>query len=191
MHRLPGVRLELRRERRARRLLPRRLRLDGVAVTVERVHFSTEPIIDVLSVAPDRGSFPSKPSGLWYSVGDEWEKWCESEGFRDCFTQHRYVLDVDLSRVLRLDSAAAIRSFSRAHALAGAARHGIDWTAVADRGWAGIEIAPYQWSMRHSAEAAWYYSWDVASGCIWNAEAVLSIRHDRPPVPVTQTGARP
>lgn len=34
----------------------------------------------------------------------------------------------------------------------------------------GIEIAPYQESLRYDLE--WYYGWDVASGCIWNFEGI-------------------
>jgi hypothetical protein len=43
----------------------------------------------------------------------------------------------------------------------------IDWKRVASR-YAGIEICPYQNSLRMKAITGWYYPWDVASGCIWS-----------------------
>jgi hypothetical protein len=45
----------------------------------------------------------------------------------------------------------------------------IDWPRVAER-FDGVIIAPYQW--KHRLELMWYYGWDCASGCIWNARAV-------------------
>jgi hypothetical protein len=38
-------------------------------------------------------------------------------------------------------------------------------------GWDGLEIAPYLHRMRLSS-FSWYYTWDCASGCIWNASRV-------------------
>lgn len=52
----------------------------------------------------------------------------------------------------------------------------IDWQAVASDH-DGIIISPYNWPARH--EMIWYYPWDCASGCIWNADAITSITiHD-------------
>ena len=47
----------------------------------------------------------------------------------------------------------------------------IDWHAVA-QAYAGIEIAPYCWSLRFEYEFLWYYGWDCASGCVWELSAV-------------------
>lgn len=32
--------------------------------------------------------------------------------------------------------------------------------------------APYQWECRLDRDTFWYYSWDCASACIWNLQAV-------------------
>ncbi|QBI98814.1 hypothetical protein SEA_BOBBY_184 [Mycobacterium phage Bobby] len=48
----------------------------------------------------------------------------------------------------------------------------IDWGKVA-ADYGGIIIAPYQWSRR--MDPHWYYTWDCASGCIWNLEAIESL----------------
>lgn len=49
----------------------------------------------------------------------------------------------------------------------------------------GIVITPYVWSMRLDRSAFWYYGWDCASGCIWNASAVAELV----PLPVVPTSA--
>lgn len=45
----------------------------------------------------------------------------------------------------------------------------LEWDRVAEE-YQGILIAPYQWSRR--LELMWYYSWDCASGCIWDITAI-------------------
>jgi len=37
----------------------------------------------------------------------------------------------------------------------------------------GLIIAPYQWERR--LDLMWYYSWDCASGVIWNLDAVDTV----------------
>ena len=58
-------------------------------------------------------------------------------------------------------------------------RHSLDWQAVAQN-WQGILIPQYLWSMRLNSRHAWYYSWDCASGCIWNPEAIAAV--ERQPI---------
>jgi len=50
----------------------------------------------------------------------------------------------------------------------------IAWSLVADE-YQGIVIAPYVWSRRLCYGANWYYSWDCASGCVWDASAVAGV----------------
>ena len=50
----------------------------------------------------------------------------------------------------------------------------IDWRLVAEE-WQGIVIAPYLWERRFDSDARWYYSWDCASGCIWDHRAIAAI----------------
>ena len=51
--------------------------------------------------------------------------------------------------------------------------HYIDWPRITEE-YNGIEINPYQWSLRH--ELMWYYGWDVSSGCIWNPESIIDFK---------------
>jgi hypothetical protein len=51
----------------------------------------------------------------------------------------------------------------------------IDWPRVAAE-YQGIIIHPYLGSRRMSRFGRWYYLWDVASGCVWDAAAVKSFK---------------
>lgn len=143
------------------------------------LHYSWEPISDIRSTEQMREP-ASKPRGLWVSVeGDrDWREWCEAEQFCNVSEQHCYEVKLRPdSNVLRLkDHFDMIRFTDGFGDSAGlfVGRWGIHWNLVAEK-YAGIIIAPYQWSLRLSPHADWYYTWDCASGCIWNAGAIESI----------------
>ena len=116
----------------------------------------------------------SKPPGLWYAAGNAWVEWCRSEipewlqGIRFC-----YQVDIDTTKILQLKNAEEIDDFTRQfgiEVIPGLTRHiGIDWHKVAKQ-FSGIEIIPYCWERR--LEHAWYYGWDIASGCCWGIDAI-------------------
>lgn len=122
-----------------------------------------------------------KPNGFWVSVEgeDDWESWCRDNDF--CLNRlthtHEVVLKPD-ANVLILSGEQDIRDF---HAEYGKPLHpevrgeGIDWPRVAEK-YDGIIITPYVWSMRHDIVIFWYYTWDCASGCIWDPKCVESIK---------------
>lgn len=144
-------------------------------------HYSREPLTAIQS----RGQRPEpndKPRGLWVSVdegGEGWKDWCEVEGYR----LHRLacVHDVMLAsdvRILHLSNVDDIDVFTAAyHApiAPGIASRLINWSAVADK-YQGIIIAPYIWERRVDDLTFWYRGWDCASGCLWDAAAIESIR---------------
>lgn len=146
-------------------------------------HYSDAPIGPILSVGQHNVTnlmFPyAKPRGLWFSVEgeDDWKSWCLSEGFcLDRLTHvHEVVLDQS-ANILRLMSPDDIDWFGRRYGAPGRRgyEHGIDWGRVADA-WQGIIIAPYVWERRLARNASWYYGWDCASGCVWDATAVTSV----------------
>lgn len=131
-----------------------------------------------------------KPTGFWVSVEgeDDWPTWCrDNEFFTDGLT---HVCEVTLApdaNVLMIGTVDALTAFHDRYSVEDTRhplpRHTfseeyvwksrpIDWNAVtADHD--GIIIAPYQWSCRMKYD--WYYSWDVASGCIWNLSAIASV----------------
>lgn len=128
--------------------------------------------------AADRGD---KPNGLWVSVEGErdWLSWCLSEGWGlNSLSHPTEVVLRPTARLLVIATVDALLSFHREYRDAGRrpymGGYVIDWSLVAARH-QGIVIAPYQWSKRLDDEAGWYYGWDCASGCIWDADAVAEL----------------
>ena len=155
---------------------------------IERVHFSDGPLDAVEGrVQPDPTDFSvprgaHKPLGLWYSVehddGHGWVDRCRAEQWGNTDPLFGHVLVLDVSRILRLADARDILRFGQQYgceAYPGARLTTIDWRPVA-RDFAGIEIWPYQWECRLDFDCSWYYGWDCASGCVWDATAVLGIQ---------------
>jgi hypothetical protein len=156
------------------------------------VHYSGAPVIEVRSVRQNgEHSGIGKPCGFWLSVDgneDGWRDWCLGESFGLEHLTH--VHDVELApdaEVLRLHGPAGIDAFTREYHEPSDRFYGrINWSRVAER-WQGIIIAPYVWSRRLHDGAKWYYSWDCASGCIWDARAVAGISlREVVPVPVLE-----
>lgn len=153
------------------------------------VHYSKRHVETVRShkqhPEPDQ-----KPQGFWLSCDGfkmNWREWCEGEQFAlDCFT---HVHDVRLERsanILRLRSAEDIDAFTERFQQEPSwavgrtyTYHQINWRAVA-KCYQGIIIAPYIWERRLHEVARWYYCWDCASGCVWDAAAIKSIDLRRP-----------
>lgn len=142
------------------------------------VHYSTKPVTAIHSVEQAEFQPVGKPSGLWVSAEEHeqnWRKWCESERFAIGGLAHLVTLAPG-ARVLEIGCAAELDAFDREFGLVEERISRIlslEWRRVAER-WQGIVIAPYIWERRLSA-IDWYYGWDCASGCIWDAEAVASI----------------
>lgn len=126
-----------------------------------------------------------KPIGFWVSDCDEgqgWEDWCRNENFRHDQLSKRLIVDLDMSKVLHLKSPMDLDNFSLVYqknfSIGSFTQSLIDWAAVANE-FSGILISPYQFQRRlHGSVANWYYSWDCASGCIWNPDAITSIEED-------------
>jgi hypothetical protein len=157
---------------------------------MQLVHYSSAPVTEIRSTDPADGrNVLGKPYGFWFSVdgnGDGWHDWCLDERFRlDSLTHVHDVELADGAEVLRLSSGGEIDHFNEAYRgalpsyLAGAGLawsdrlRGIDWKRVGSR-YRGIIISPYIWDRRLSGPF-WYYGWDCASGCIWDATAIRSI----------------
>ena len=127
-----------------------------------------------------------KPNGFWITDDTEycWRSWCTGEGFELAGLTHKHEVRIDESRVLILRSEDEVvdfhRRYSFPHAWGGASGrdytdYPIDWRRVA-KAHAGIIITPYIWSLRLSERTPWYYPWDCASGCVWDASAILGVK---------------
>ena len=121
-----------------------------------------------------------KPVGLWYACGPEWIDWLESE-MPNWLEGVRFVYEVipNFQRIIELGTPEHVREFDARFGevdryAGGHHTESVRWREVgrlAD----GIEICPYQFSLRNS-EVGWYYTWDVASGCIWRPGGLKELR---------------
>jgi hypothetical protein len=149
-------------------------------------HYSSKPIESVRSTI-QTGTHKQeglraqeKPYGLWLSVDgdDDWASWCHDEGFA-CGDKYHYRIHLARPQsILWISDALELHVFSECYEkrvdLSGynAGKHRyIDWPAVA-KNHTGIVIAPYQWSCSMLEDMFWYYSWDCASGCVWDADVI-------------------
>jgi len=135
------------------------------------------------NIEQERGQ---KPNGVWYGCGDSWLKWIAREMPR-WLTRVNYVyeIEVDHEFMYIIKDAERFKDFegefwARAPWQEKAPHTGpvdgyyemIDWPIMATVGYDGIEICPYLSEFRMST-SKWYYPWDVASGCIWDSEALV------------------
>jgi hypothetical protein len=138
------------------------------------IHYAAAPLGSVFSVESQDDR--AKPSGLWVSVegADDWKSWCESEDYHPEGLKYEHEIKVRAdANILRLSNARDLDEFSREFSVPGNRWH-VRWAAVAAR-YHGIIITPYIWDRRLNENTEWYYTWDCASGCIWDATAIASV----------------
>ena len=144
------------------------------SIETKRVFDSPEPYETFRNVTQESSPFPKKPDGLWYSCGNAWREFVRDEMFGGGGDEFSYEIDINSSAMLMISSLDELDAFHDKYIRPGKFEKVIDWSAVQADGYAGIEICPYQRKRRMTY--FWYYSWDVASGCIWNDAAILDIR---------------
>lgn len=142
------------------------------------IHYNSEKIFLEPRIYDQlRDEWQSKPVGLWFSIGDEWKKWCEENYPKfDCTYSHEVILKPN-HNVLHLKTAEEITAFGLKYPLktrdwdAEWDTYQLDWHQI-KKEYQGIIISPYQWSCRLSMKSCWYYGWDCASGCIWDLDCI-------------------
>ena len=159
---------------------------------MQLVHYSRSLVSEVTTPQTNKRASIGKPQGFWLSVDgndDGWRDWCLGEEWGlDRLTLVHDVTLSDKADVLRIAGPGGIDAFTAEYREPSDRFYGeIDWRRVAER-WQGIIIAPYVWSRRLHDNAGWYYSWDCASGCIWDAAAIASVSlREVVPAPKTET----
>jgi hypothetical protein len=151
-----------------------------VTIRPKLFHYAADPVEQINSVAQQPVPW-RKPAGLWVSAetgnGDSWNDWCRAEDYNleSLATVHEIELRPDANLLWITDEAGVLELTGQhgLHDMAGIAT--IDWAAVA-RHYQGIVIAPYIRSLRLDPRTTWYYTWDCASGCIWDADAIAGIK---------------
>jgi len=123
-------------------------------------------------------SMNGKPRGFWVSVQgpDDWYEWCTSEEWATSTLPYPHEVTLAAgANLLVLSTVAELRAFTAQYLPApGGFTTRIDWASVQGR-YDGIVIAPYQWELRFDVDMHWYYTWDCASGCIWNLNAIDAV----------------
>ena len=114
-------------------------------------------------------SISGKPSGLWYSCGDDWIDFL-SHDLPSMLQDAKYLYQKEFKNFEKkyIFTPEHFANLGFDNSVMGA----IDWHAVQNDGFTGIEICPYLGSQRFQN---WYYPWDVASGCIWDSKGIKNI----------------
>lgn len=111
-----------------------------------------------------------KPDGFWYGFGDKWIDWTETAG-PEYKGEYVYEVDINGSNILQIKNYSEIIEFTQEYKSSEQIIPGvifsIDWPRI-ELKFDGIEINPYIGQARLGNNTVWYYSWDTASGCIWN-----------------------
>lgn len=139
----------------------------------QNVFTSQKEFTEFRNVEQPKNAFV-KPNGLWYACGDDWIDWLQMEMpgrlERENFL---YELELDYDHILKLETPEQISKFSNMFCGKGRISDMIDWEKVAKL-YSGIEICPYQYERR--MDTMWYYSWNVASGCVWDKKAFKGVK---------------
>lgn len=138
-----------------------------------RVHISANPSLEFAEVRDNfKNRRTMKPRGLWYGIGPSWINWIRSEEMSELEHQHLYEIRVNPGNVLMLDSPESIDAFHETYVYSDNEDF-INWYAV-KQDYSGIEVNPYFRNYRDVYD--WYFSWEVASGCLWRRDAVGQIK---------------
>lgn len=132
-----------------------------------------------------RGMYRMKPVGLWvsYSEEDGWSRWCERNGVYEESLRVVHELEVDEPNLRRVTNLAELNQLTEEFGVGdrfyndlGIEGFCMDWRRMAEA-YKGLMIFPYierEW--RSHNRNLWYYTWNCASGCIWDTSAIKSIR---------------
>ncbi len=141
------------------------------------LHYSAEPFQFNQDRTYQQHAYGFNPNGLWLSVegDDDWLAWCNSENFG--IERLKYATEVILkpdASVLLLDTAAKVNEFNTRFRRTddNSIVHNIAWDKV-EALYDGLIIAPYHWGLQ--LHIMWYYTWDCASGVIWNLSTIANV----------------
>jgi len=133
------------------------------------VAMTQQPLNAVRSVSPvgDVNTI-GKPGGFWFGVGAEWVDWTESE-MPQWKGDNLYAVEVDEKQCVVIENERDLRMFHNEFRTPNGM---INWEKVA-RQYKGIIMKSYIPSAR--MQYPWYYTWDIASGCVWDTSAIKQV----------------
>jgi len=124
-----------------------------------------------------------KPKGLWYQINDSWEEWCKYEMPQwlgpNSRGAYKVNIEIDKSNVLVIETLEQFDEFHETFCTDNPntrylKKSNINWKRVCNL-YDGIEISNYFYERRLDDNCDWYYTWDIASGCIWNTYIIKVI----------------
>jgi hypothetical protein len=144
----------------------------------ERIVMSHEDKIIFKPTPIEKQKIGPKPMGFWYGFGSSWLDWVRSE-MPDWETDYAHLVKVNDTRILKISTFDELLAFTEEFGVEGDYTFGgshpksnINWPEVAKL-YSGIEINPY--ISKGRMKFMWYYPWDVASGCVWGEDGIVSI----------------
>jgi hypothetical protein len=153
------------------------------------LHYTTNPISKLKSTSFTSSQFIGKPIGLWLSVGDDWLKWCENNGFYTFNKNNYHVYDFfiqDTSKLCVIYSRDALFDFVKKYECEFVdTATGIDWKRVYTD-YDGIAFYNYfniklSLPLKDIYRMTWFYGIDVSSVCVWNTDILrYSLRNSFP-----------
>ncbi len=126
-----------------------------------------------------------KPSGLWYSIDDEWAEWCYGN-MPEWVKKNSHYLDIDQSKILVIETLEDLQKFEERFSvnLLITKFTSINWKKVSLY-YSGIEIRNYHQLKYQSSSSyykrLWMYGWDVNGGCIWDLKCIKSFKVELTP----------
>lgn len=136
-----------------------------------------------------------KPRGLWFACGDAWLRYVIEENFKEDTYKFLYEIEINNDNILFINSINEYEEFVNKFSYVykdkfympkfGPIRGQwvesslvlIDWQQVQNKGFQGLIICPSLLNKlfkKHKGNIEnyfWYYTWDVASGVVWNKDA--------------------
>lgn len=139
-----------------------------------------------------------KPDGLWFGLGSAWIEFIMKENFYFKLHTYRYLyeIDVDLDKVMYIDTYQKWKEFSKQFRTKASQpnffniQSYVNWEkAIKESNLSGIIIPTSFKQLYHTSDlrkrftpedyfmgADWYWTWDIASGVIWDAKGLKDLR---------------
>jgi len=148
-----------------------------------RSHMSKEELGEFRDVSVEEQEKDYKPKGFWYDCNEEWSNWVKTN-MPKWIGEHEYSIELNHDNMLVIRNFDDLKKFNDEYSINPELSEDsyndnlIDWKKVAQK-YSGIEICPYISEAEQIREVGkvfkWYKDWDMASGCIWNKEAIKLI----------------
>lgn len=138
---------------------------------------SSRPLESVHSVSQTgEAASIGKPDGFWFAAGSEWVDWTESE-MPQWKGDNLYDVEVNEDECIVIEDEIDMREFHAKYRTRDGSEM-IDWQKVSKDA-KGVIFKRYFPEFRRRYK--WYYTWDIASGCVWDASAIKQVEQ----IPIT------